>query len=143
MSIRPTMPLTPWGFPRRGAHRQRFLRAALDALHARLVEQGSGLLEIHGRPSDCLPALAAQVGAAGISCEAIAAPEEEAELAALRGAGIPVESVWQSSLLDPAALPFGQPPARRVHRLPPGGGAGRLTRRRRCPCRASPAGRRA
>ena len=98
--------LTPWGFPRRGAHRQRFLRAALDALHARLVEQGSGLLELHGRPSDCLPALAAQVGAAGISCEAIAAPEEEAELAALRGAGIPLETVWQSSLLDPAALPF-------------------------------------
>ena len=98
--------LTPWGFPRRGAHRRRFLRAALDALHARLVEEGSGLLEIHGRPSDCLPALAVQVGAAGISCEAIAAPEEEAELAALRGGDIPVESVWQSSLLDPAALPF-------------------------------------
>ena len=34
---------TPWGFPRRGAHRRRFLRAALDALHARLVEEGSGL----------------------------------------------------------------------------------------------------
>ena len=97
---------TPWGFPRRGAHRRRFLRAALDALHARLVEEGSGLLEIHGRPSECLPALAAQVGASGISCEAIAAPEEEAELAALRGGDIPVESVWQSSLLDPAALPF-------------------------------------
>ena len=96
----------PWGFPRRGAHRRRFLRAALDALHARLVEEGSGLLEIHGRPSECLPALAAQVGASGISCEAIAAPEEEAELAALRGGDVPVESVWQSSLLDPAALPF-------------------------------------
>ena len=97
---------TPWGFPRRGAHRRRFLRAALDALHARLAEEGSGLLEIHGRPSECLPALAAQVGASGISCEAIAAPEEEAELAALRGGDIPVESVWQSSLLDPAELPF-------------------------------------
>jgi len=82
--------LTPWGFARRGAHRRRFLRAALDALHARLLEAGSGLLEIHGRPSDCLPALAVQVGAAGISCEAIAAPEEEAELAALRGGDIPV-----------------------------------------------------
>ena len=97
---------TPWGFPRRGAHRRRFLRAALDALHARLAEEGSGLLEIHGRPSECLPALAAQVGASGISCEAIAAPEEEAELAALRGGDVPVESVWQSSLLDPAELPF-------------------------------------
>ncbi len=97
---------TPWGFPRRGAHRRRFLRAALDALHARLVEEGSGLLEIRGEPAHCLPALAAQVGAAGISCEAIAAPEEEAELAALHCGDIPVESIWQSSLLDPAALPF-------------------------------------
>ncbi len=97
---------TPWGFPRRGAHRRRFLRAALDALHARLVEEGSSLLEIHGEPAHCLPALAAQVGAAGITCEAIAAPDEEAEVAALTAAGIPVHALWQSSLLDPAALPF-------------------------------------
>jgi deoxyribodipyrimidine photo-lyase len=98
--------VTPWGFARRGEHRQRFLRAALDALHARLVEQGSGLLEIQGEPAECLPALAAQVGAAGVTCEAIAAPEEEAQLAALRAAGVQVEAVWQSSLLDPAGLPF-------------------------------------
>lgn len=97
---------TPWGFARRGAHRQRFLRAALDALNARLVDQGSGLLELHGEPAECLPALAVQVGATGVTCEAIAAPEEEAQLAALKTAGVPVEDVWQSSLLDPADLPF-------------------------------------
>ena len=53
-----------------------------------------------------LPALARAVGTDAVVCEAIAAPEEEDELAALRAAGLRVRTVWQSSLLDPAALPF-------------------------------------
>ena len=49
----------------------------------------------------------------------IAAPEEQAEVAALR-LSLPVETVWQSSLLDPAGLPFsgGGPGHPRVAALP-------------------------
>jgi deoxyribodipyrimidine photo-lyase len=97
---------TRWGFARRGPHRRAFLEAALDDLDAALRARGSALLELHGAPCEVLPALARAVGTDAVVCEAIAAPEEEDELAALRAAGLRVRTVWQSSLLDPAALPF-------------------------------------
>ena len=97
---------TRWGFARRGPHRRAFVEAALDDLDAALRARGSALLELHGAPGDLLPALARAVGTDAVVCEAIAAPEEEDELAALRAAGLRVRTVWQSSLLDPAALPF-------------------------------------
>ena len=97
---------TRWGFARRGPHRRAFLEAALDDLDAALRVRGSALLELHGAPCEVLPALARAVGTDAVVCEAIAAPEEEDELAALRAAGLRVRTVWQSSLLDPAALPF-------------------------------------
>ena len=97
---------TRWGFARRGPHRRAFLEAALDDLDAALRARGSALLELHGAPCEVLPALARTVGAHAVVCEAIAAPEEEDELAALRAAGLRVCVVWQSSLLDPMALPF-------------------------------------
>lgn len=101
-----------WGFPRVSAHRRAALAAALTGLSLRLRARGSGLLQLTGRPGELLPRLARSVGAAAVACEAIAAPEEEAEVAALRAAGLAVEPVWQSSLLEPAALPFA------VERLP-------------------------
>ena len=97
---------TRWGFARRGPHRRAFLEAALDDLDAALRARGSALLELNGAPGEVLPALARAVGTDAVVCEAIAAPEEEDELAALRAAGLRVRTVWQSSLLDPAALPF-------------------------------------
>jgi deoxyribodipyrimidine photo-lyase len=50
--------------------------------------------------------LARRTGATRVFCEAIPAPEEIAEVAALRAAGLEVQETWQSSLLDPADLPF-------------------------------------
>lgn len=97
---------TRWGFVRRGPHRRAFLEAALGDLDAALRARGSRLLVVHGAPADVLPALARAVGAQRVVCEAIAAPEEEDEVSALRAAGLQVSAVWQSSLLDPAALPF-------------------------------------
>ena len=97
---------TRWGFARRGPHRRAFLEAALDDLDAALRARGSALLELNGAPGEVLPALARAVGTDAVVCEAIAAPAEEDELAALRAAGLRVRTVWQSSLLDPAALPF-------------------------------------
>ena len=98
--------ITRWGFVRRGAQRQAFLSAALADLDAQLRERGSRLLQVRGAPAEVLPALARAIGADAVVCEAIAAPEEADEVAALRAAGLEVRTVWQSSLLAPPALPF-------------------------------------
>ena len=97
---------TRWGFARMGPHRQRYLRATLDDLAAGLQARGSRLVELFGAPATTLPALCQAIGATHIVCEAIAAPEEQAEVAALQTAGLTVATVWQSSLLDPDQLPF-------------------------------------
>lgn len=97
---------TRWNTPRTSAHRHHFLRSGLADLAAQLASQGSQLLEVEGDPAQVLLALARSIGATTIHCEEIAAPEEQGDLAALRAAGLTVEAVWQSSLLDPAALPF-------------------------------------
>lgn len=98
--------VTRWNVPRTSAHRQHFLRTSLADLARQLRAQGSQLLEVEGDPAQVLAALAQAIGATTIHCEEIAAPEEADELAALRTAGLTVEAVWQSSLLDPATLPF-------------------------------------
>ena len=99
--------VTPWGIMRRGPHRRGFLAAALDDLDAQLRARGSRLLQLRGEPAEVLPALARAIGADTVVCEEIAAPEEQDAVAALRADGLTVRTVWQSSLLDPAALPFG------------------------------------
>lgn len=95
-----------WGFPRMGAHRRRFLDATLHDLAEALAARGQRLQVLSGSPRLLLAELAAQVGAERIFCEDIPAPEEEAEVAALRARGLEVEAIWQSSLLDPQDLPF-------------------------------------
>lgn len=97
---------TPWGFARTGPHRRQFLVDSLADLSAQLASRGSGLLVLEGRPQDVLPALALRTGVNTLVCEVIAAPEEEAEVTALRSAGLAVTAVWQSSLLEPVNLPF-------------------------------------
>lgn len=98
--------LTRWGVPRSSAHRHHFLVSAFGDLAAQLQACGSGLLELEGDPVQLLPALARATGATRVYCEAIGAPEEQGQLAALRAAGLEVTAVWQSSLLDPSDLPF-------------------------------------
>lgn len=97
---------TRWGFVRMGRHRQVFLAQALQDLEQQLVRLGSGLLQLCGSPAQLLPALARRLGTASLVCEDIPAPDEKAEVQALRDAGLKVETVWQSSLVDPADLPF-------------------------------------
>lgn len=97
---------TAWGFARVGPARRAFLAATLDDLKARLAAAGSRLLELQGPAVERLPELARAVGARAIHGEAIAAPEELDEAAALRAAGCVFETDWQSSLLEPADLPF-------------------------------------
>lgn len=102
--------MAPWGFVRVAAHRRHFRVVTVADLSAQLAARGSGLIQLSGHPQDVLPKLARAIGATLVICEAIAAPEEEAEVAALHAAGLQLDTVWQSSLLAPADLPF--PPER-------------------------------
>ncbi len=97
---------TAWGFARRSGHRCAWLAATLADLRTQLQACGSDLLELDGAPATVLPALAQRIGAAALVCEDIAAPEENADVAALITAGLKVVTRWQSSLIDPAKLPF-------------------------------------
>lgn len=98
--------MTRWEVPRTSRHRQQFLASTLADLAMQLKSHDSQLLEVEGKPTELLPALARAIGATTIYCEEIAAPEEQEEVAALRAAGLTVKTVWQSSLLDPTDLPF-------------------------------------
>lgn len=97
---------TPWGFARVGVHRRAVLTAVLRDLSRQLGDLGNRLVECCGRPAQVLPALAQAVGAGAVFCEDIAAPYEQADVAKLRSAGLHVQTVWQSSLIDPLALPW-------------------------------------
>ncbi|MGK5025191.1 DASH family cryptochrome [Janthinobacterium sp. RB2R34] len=99
-------PAEPWHVPRCASHRQQFLAASLADLTQQLQSCGSQLLELQGDPVQLLPALAEAVGATTVHCEEVAAPEEQQQVAALRASGLHVSTVWQSTLLDPASLPF-------------------------------------
>ena len=97
---------TPWGFARVGAHRRAFTAAALRGLHQQTSALGNPLLICQAPPATALPQLAKAVGATTVVCEDIAAPYEQAEVAALRAAGLQVRTVWHSSLLPPARMPW-------------------------------------
>ncbi|MFN7043093.1 MAG: DASH family cryptochrome [Acidovorax temperans] len=97
---------TPWGFARVGAHRRAFTAAALRGLQQQTTALGNPLLICQAPPATALPQLAQAVGATTVVCEDIAAPYEQAEVAALRAAGLQVRTVWHSSLLPPARMPW-------------------------------------
>ena len=101
---------TQWDFERMGAHRKAFLAARLQDLAAQLKALGLPFTELHGSPKDALPAFAklhgAQTTHVDIFCEDIAAPEELDEIDSLQAVGLKVNTLWHSSLLNPADLPF-------------------------------------
>jgi deoxyribodipyrimidine photo-lyase len=97
---------TRWGFERMGTHRKHALRSALQALKSQLRERQNDLLEYEGDPVDTLIALAKNFCVETIFCEEIAAPEEQQQVTRLRKAGLTVNTLWHSSLLDPHDLPF-------------------------------------
>ena len=95
-----------WGFPRMGPHRRAWWASTIDDLRQSLEALGCPLLVCTEPPTVALPDLARAVGADTVICEEIAAPEEQAEVDALRAAGLNLHAVWHSSLLDPARLPW-------------------------------------
>lgn len=98
--------ITAWGFTRLGMNRRAWLASALSDLGRQLELLKCPLLICQGPAENTLPLLAQAVGATRVVCEEIAAPQEQAQVQALRGAGLSVQTVWQSSLLDPAHLPW-------------------------------------
>ncbi len=89
---------TPWGFARVGPHRRAFTAAALLGLQKQMSLLCNPLLICNAPPATALPQLAQAVGATTVVCEDIAAPYEQAEVAALRAADLQVHTVWHSSL---------------------------------------------
>lgn len=97
---------TRWNVPRTSRHRQEFLTSTLADLSNQIKRQGSHLLEVKGNPVEILQLIARDAGALHLYCEEIAAPEEQDQVSALRASGLKVNTVWQSSLLNPYDLPY-------------------------------------
>lgn len=97
---------TRWGFARESELRKLYLTETLVELDAQCRELGSRLLVLQGDASTILAALVQSTQAQGIVCEQIAAPEEQTEVEQLRAQGIKVQCVWQSTMVELAALPF-------------------------------------
>lgn len=98
--------ITKWGFPREGIHRAHFLNDSLNDLNQQLKAKGSELCLFEGEPIQVLQELIKQLQIEAIYCEEIAAPEEQNELALIKGLGLPVHTTWQSTMIDPDELPF-------------------------------------
>jgi deoxyribodipyrimidine photo-lyase len=97
---------TRWGFERESTQRKRYLTETLAALDAQCQALGSRLVVLQGDAATTLATLVQSTQAQGIVCEQIAAPEEEAVVEQLRAQGIKVQCVWQSTMIEPATLPF-------------------------------------
>ena len=97
---------TVWGFERTSPHRRAWLSSALNDLSEQLNALGSRLLQCSGDPVTVLSALIRDLGNPTLVCEDIAAPEEQATVQGLLQAGVNVQTVWQSTLLEPNSLPF-------------------------------------
>ena len=98
--------ITKWGFPREGIHRSHFLNDSLNDLNQQLTAKGSELCLFEGKPIHVLQDLIKQLQVDAIYCEEIAAPEEQNELALIKGLGMPVHTTWQSTMIDPDELAF-------------------------------------
>ena len=97
---------SPWGFARTSERRAAHLQAVLQELRANIASRGNRLLEFVGEPAQVLQSLADTFNVECVYCEAIEAPEERADLAKIESQGIQVVSTWQSTMFEPAALPF-------------------------------------
>ena len=103
----PSAPVaTRWGFGRVGPHRRAFRPQALAGLARYLQALGSGLLVLDGASPQPLADLARRVGAVALVGETLHAPEEQAEVVALRAQGLAVDLVEQGGLFDAAQLPW-------------------------------------
>lgn len=97
---------TVWGFARTSERRTAHLQATLQELRSNIAEHGNQLLEFVGEPAEILKSLADTFAVECVYCEAIEAPEERADVTSIESRGLQVVSTWQSTMFDPASLPF-------------------------------------
>ena len=97
---------TRWGFVRCSPQRLAWWHSAVRALQTTLAAQSIHLHTVQGQPAAAVQQYCMQHSITHVFCETIAAPHEEAEVAALQNAGLQVTATWQSSLLCPQSLPF-------------------------------------
>lgn len=100
---------TKWGFERASTHRRQYLRESLIDLRVQLQHYGLDLLELDGelaRQINFWAYLKLHYDLQVIVCEDIAAPEELAQIQAVRAMNLPVQASWQSSMYDPAGFDF-------------------------------------
>ncbi len=97
---------TRWGFKRVGPCRRQFEDESLADLKKQLQRRGSDLMVLAGNPVDLLAETLNKLGAHLLYTQKIAAPEEQEDIARLKQMGCDVREFWQSSMLDPADLPF-------------------------------------
>jgi deoxyribodipyrimidine photo-lyase len=95
-----------WGAEQPGAVRLQWWHANARALQQELSQQGVVLWILRGAAPKFISSLARRVGASAVYCSDIAAPYEQAELLALRGAGLEVHACWGCMLFDAPSLPF-------------------------------------
>ena len=95
---------TPWGFARVGAHRRAFTAAALRGLQGQMSAHNP--LLICQAPRHRLAATGPGCGCHHRGVRRHCRPYEQAEVAALRAAGLQVRTVWHSSLLPPVRMPW-------------------------------------
>lgn len=92
--------------PRVGIHRKVFLRQALDELRAKLKSYNSDLIEVYGDFGEEIKKISQSINATKIIFEKIEAPEELEQESSIKNLGIPVETIWQSSMISLSELPF-------------------------------------
>jgi deoxyribodipyrimidine photo-lyase len=97
---------TPWGFARTSPQRKAWTHMAVHDLAQHLSALNSQLLQVKGNPVEILKALSHHFQETWIVCEDIAAPYEQAHIQQLKNAKLQVQTVWQSTLVRPADLPF-------------------------------------
>ncbi|HSC83822.1 MAG TPA: deoxyribodipyrimidine photo-lyase, partial [Pseudomonas sp.] len=97
----------PFGSRRLGVHRARFLLESLAALDGELRQRGSTLMLIKGKAEQIIPRLVDQFSLQEVLTLEEIAPEEQAQLAAVRRAlvGVPLRELAGNHLLRRDELP--------------------------------------
>lgn len=101
---------TPFGFPKTGKFRAKFLIESVEDLRNSLRRLGCDLIVRLGKPEDVLPALVTQTQAQAVYWhEEVTAEEttvEEAVASKLEASGLAVQTYWGTTLYHPDDLPF-------------------------------------
>lgn len=101
---------TPYGFPKTGPFRAKFLSESLTELRSRLQEKGSDLLILHGKPETEIADLADRTGAFRVFAHKEVAEEElqveEALEKKLFESGKSLELFWGATLYHIEDLPM-------------------------------------